>query len=218
MLPCEKEVVQIEYIDKSLTMEMLFDLAKTKREDMLAYKDLISYEKQVKNVYYTDFAPKPLINFQQQFQGTVNAGVRPNYIAAAFMTWAPGENVFMGTVTKIKAQKEKIKSKILDYQNKIRNIEQEIVSSYSTMQLTDRELPILKNRVDYSKKSIELAMARFNGGKGILLDVIEAQSTMIEAKVEYNSSIIKYNISQLDLLYQSGIIDKSDIQDKYNNN
>ena len=217
IMPCEKDVIGVDYLDKKLSMETLFDYARTKREDMLAYKDIISYEKQVKNVYYTEFMPKPLINFQQQFQGTVNAGVRPNYIAAAYMTWAPGENVIVGTVTKIKAQKERIQAKILEYQNQLRNIQQEIVSSFSTMQLTQRELPILKNRVDYSKKSVELAILRFNGGKGILLDVIQAQSTLVEANVEYNTSIIRYNISQLELLYESGIISYETIQEKYKN-
>ena len=215
MIPCEKDVTRIDYLDKDMPLEAFFELAKTNREDMLAFKDIISYEKQVKNVYYTEFMPKPLLNFQQQFQGTVNAGVRPNYIAAGYLTWAPGENIIMGTLTKIKAQKEKIKSKILEYQDKLRNIEQDIVSSYSTMELTNRELPILKNRVDYSKKSVELAMLRFNGGKGILLDVIQAQSTSVEANVEYNTSIIKYNVSQLDLLYQTGTINAQDIKEKY---
>ena len=184
---------------------------------MLAFKDIISYEKQLKNVMYTDFMPKPLLNFQEQFQGTINTSIRPNYIAAAYLTWMPGENVFMGTFTKIKAQKEKIKAKTLEYQEKLRDIEQQIVSSYSTFKLADGELPILENRVGYSKKSIELAMLRFNGGKGILLDVIEAQSTLVEAKVEYSSSVIKYNVSQLELLYQTGTINKDDIQEKYAN-
>ena len=217
MMPCEKDIVKIDYIDKTTQIDKLFDLAKTKREDMLAFEDVISYEKQIKNAIYTDFMPKPLLNFQEQFQGTINTSIRPNYIAAAYLTWMPGENIFFGTITKLKAQKERIKSKTLEYQEKLREIEQQIVTSYSTLLLTDRELPILKNRVDYSKKSIELAMLRFNGGKGILLDVIEAQSTLVEAKVEYSSSVIKYNVSQLDLLYQTGTINKDEIQEKYKN-
>ncbi len=217
MMPCEQDIVKIDYMDKNMPVETLFEFAKTKREDMLAFKDIISYEKQLKNVMYTDFMPKPLLNFQEQFQGTINTSIRPNYIAAAYLTWMPGENVFMGTFTKIKAQKEKIKAKTLEYQEKLRDIEQQIVSSYSTLKLADGELPILENRVGYSKKSIELAMLRFNGGKGILLDVIEAQSTLVEAKVEYSSSVIKYNVSQLELLYQTGTINKDDIQEKYAN-
>ena len=43
----------------------------------MAYKDLIAYEKQIRNVYYTDFVPKPLISYQQQL------GIKSDYTVKA---------------------------------------------------------------------------------------------------------------------------------------
>ena len=39
----------------------------------------------------TDFIPKPLVNFQQQFQGTAAANVNPNYILTGLLYWQPGK-------------------------------------------------------------------------------------------------------------------------------
>ena len=154
----------------------------------------------------TDFMPKPLLNFQEQFQGTLSSSIRPNYIAAAFITWQPGENTIMGTVTKIKSQNEKIKVRTLEFQNKLRQIEQVLVDALSVSDFSKKEMIVTKQRVDYSNDSIKLAMLRFNNGKGILLDIIQAQSEMTQARVGYVAAIAKYNIAQLELIYNSGTI------------
>jgi len=74
---------------------------------------------------------------------------------------------------------------------------------------------INKDRLDYSKESIKLAMLRFDNGRGILLDVIQAQSEATLARVEYAQSIAKYNISQAELLFNCGLIDVEHIAKNY---
>ncbi len=215
LMPFESDIEPLHLIDENIKIEDFFNMALNNRPDLKAYKDMIGYEKAIKNVYITEFIPKPLINFQQQFQGTINNSIDPNYIVAGYVTWQPGENIGIGTWTKIKAQKEKIKTRILEFQNKLRDIEQDIVNAYSTTTFNKKEMVITKQRVDYSNESIKLAMLRFNNGKGILLDVIQAQSQMTQARVEYVSAIIKYNISQAELLFYTGTIDKEKIIRNY---
>lgn len=215
LMPFEKDIEPLHLVDENIKIEEFFELAIKNREDLKAYSDLIAFEKQVKNTYVTDFFPKPLVDFQQQFQGTINHGVAPNYIVAGFLTWQPGENCIWGTMTKIKAQNELIKVRKLEYQNKLREIEQALVEALSSTNFNKKEMDITKNRVDYSNESIKLAMLRFNYGKGILLDVIQAQSEMTQARVEYVSAIIKYNISQSELLYNSGTINRDIIVENY---
>ena len=216
LMPFEDDIKPMNLVDSSLKLGDFFSLALENREDLKSYQDLISYEKQVKNIYMTDFMPKPLLNFQEQFQGTISTSVRPNYIAAAFVTWQPGENTIMGTVTKLKAQKEKIKVRTLEFQNKLRDIEQLLTDALSVFDFSKKEMIVTKQRVDYSNDSIKLAMLRFNNGKGILLDVIQAQSEMTQARIQYVATIAKYNIAQLDLLYNSGTISDDDIIKNYN--
>ena len=206
LMPFEDDIKPMHLVDDNLKIEDFFALALENREDLKSYKDLICYEKQIKSVYMTDFMPKPLLNFQEQFQGTLSTSIRPNYIAAAFITWQPGENTIMGTVTKIKSQNEKIKVRTLEFQNKLRQIEQILVDALSVSDFSKKEMLVTRQRVDYSNESIKLAMLRFNNGKGILLDIMQAQSEMTQARVGYVAAIAKYNIAQLELIYNSGTI------------
>ncbi len=211
LMPVEKEVDSLELIEKDIMLEHFIEMALNYREDLKEYKDLITYEKQRKNMIITDFIPKPSISFQGQYQGTLGNVIKPNYIATLYMNWLPDENSIWGSFERIKAQKEKIKIRILEYQNRYRNIQEQIVQNFSNVEFSKKQMLIAKSRVDFSLESIKLAMIRFNYGKGILLDVIQAQSQMTQARVEYVSSIIKYNIAQAQLLFDCGVINKEDI-------
>lgn len=215
LMPFEDDIKMLNLVDENKEVEYFFNLALQNREDLKSYKDLICYEKQQKNILITDFIPKPLVNFQQQFQGTLGANINPNYILTGLISWQPGENIIFGTVTKIKAQNEKIKLRKLQFENKIREIKQAIIDARSVSIFNEKELEINKKRMEYSFESIKLAMLRFNFGKGILLDVIEAQTEATTSRIEYVSSVIKYNISQAELLFNSGIITADDIIKNY---
>jgi outer membrane protein TolC len=206
LMPFENDIKKLDLVNENENIESFFKLALENREDLKAYKDLIGYQKQLKNVLITDFIPKPLVNFQQQYQGTVGNGVRPNYILTGLLYWQPGENTMFGTFTKIKAQKEKIKKVELELENKFRSIKQDIIDSRTTSIFNEKQLKINEKRMEYSLQSVKLAMLRFNYGRGILLDVIQAQSEATQSRVEYVASIIKYNISQAELLFNCGTI------------
>lgn len=215
LMPFEDNIKRMDLIDENVEVQNFFKLALENREDLKAYKELIVYQKQLKNVLITDFIPKPLVNFQQQFQGTIDYGVNPNYILTGLIYWQPGQNSAIGTITKIKAQNERIKKTQLEFENKYRNIQQGIIDSRSTSIFNEKQLKINKKRMEYSLQSVKLAMLRFNYGRGILLDVIQAQSEATLSRVEYVASIINYNISQAELLFHCGIISIDKIIQNY---
>jgi len=215
LMPCEHDVAILELVDVNQDVKKLFLSAVENREDLKNLKSLIKYQRNVKYTYLTEFIPKPYISFQEQFQGTVDHSVKPNYVLGGYIDWIPGQNTFFGTFTKVKAQKEIVKQSVLEFQNKLRNIQRDIISSVSNSIFNKKEMLTAKNRVDYSNESIKLAMGRFYNGQGILLDVIEAQSEVTQSRVEYINAIINYNIAQVELLYSIGKITKDKIVQNY---
>ncbi len=215
LMPFENEVNELDLIDYKKPIEELYNLALENREDLKSNKDLINYERQVKNTILTDFMPKPYVGYQQQFQGTAKTSIYPNYIIAGYLTWQPGEYLSVGTLKKIKVQNEKIKTKKLEYENNLRAIKENLIKAQSNSFFNKKQIEINKQRLDFSKESIKLATLRFNNGKGILLDIIEAQNEVTSARVQYVASIINFNISQLELLFNSGTITKEKILENY---
>lgn len=216
LMPFENDVKRLELVDKDIySVEKLMDLALKNREDLKSYKDLINSEVQKRKLILTEFMPHPHVIFQQQFQGTIATKINSNYILGAYLDWAPGENSAFGTITKYKSKKAEIKAMRLELENKLRNIQEALVNNYNASIFASRGIKITKARVDFAKESVKLAMLRFNYGKGILLDVIQAQSEATQARIEYVETIINYNISQIALLYNSGMIEKGIIVDNY---
>ena len=216
LMPFEEDVKEINMIDlEKFKIEDLFKLAISNRQDLKSYKNEINYQKEEKNVILTEFFPKPLLSYQQQFQGTLSSNIRPNYILTGLLEWAPGENLSLGTITKIKAKKEEIRAMQKELENKTRNIEEKIVNNYSASEFSKRGILITKERIEYAKESVKLAILRFDWGKGILLDVIQAQSQMTQARVEYAETVIKYNISQISLMFETGQLDKEKLISNY---
>ena len=216
LMPFEDDIKPIELTDEKTELEEYFKLAIANREDLKSYKDLISYEKQQKNIILTDFIPKPYIDYQQQFQGTINHSVKPNYTTALYISWMPGENLGVGTYTKIKAQNERIKVKKLEMENTLRRIKDNLISEYSSAYFCKKKISESKNRMNYTTESINLAMGRFNQGQGTLLDVIQAQTEATEARIGYVESVKEYNIAQAGLLFNTGTLNESIIKKNYN--
>ena len=48
---------------------------------------------------------------------------------------------------------------------------------------------------------------RLDAGTGILIDVIQAQSQKTIARIEHLQAVIDYNINQVEILFDEGIID-----------
>ncbi len=216
LMPFENDIKPIELTDDKTQLEDYFKLAIANREDLKSYKDLISYEKQQKKVILTDFIPKPYIDYQQQFQGTVNHSVKPNYTTAFYLSWMPGENLGIGTYTKVKAQNERIKIKKLEMENKLRQIKDALISEYSSSYFCKKKILESKNRMDYTTESINLAMGRFNQGQGTLLDVIQAQTEATEARIGYIESVKEYNLAQAGLLFNTGTLSENIVKKNYN--
>jgi len=102
-----------------------------------------------------------------------------------------------------------------EYENKTREIEVKITDYYSSSLLTQRAILITKQRTLYALEAVKLAMLRFKYGKGIMLDIIQAQSEMTQARAQYIETIIKYNISQLSLLFETAQMTKEKIIENY---
>ena len=215
LMPFESDVKKINLVDEATPIDDLFNIALINREDFKEFKDLIDYEKQLKKVLYTEFIPKPYIDYQGQFQGTLGHSVKPNYIMSLTIDWMPGENFGIGTYTKIKAQREQIKIKELEYIKRKREVKQNLIESHATSEFNNKAIEESKKRVKYALESIDMAMTQFTHGEGTWLDIIQAQTELTEARLEQVNAIVQYNIAQMELLYYSGQMSAKTIVDNY---
>lgn len=215
LYPIEDEVVPNNLVDKNMTIDEMYKIAFENRKDIKAINNKISAMKNERRVIYTEFSPKPRIFYQNQQQGTANIGLRENNVIGLYVDWNLGEGLGLGTVTKIKAKTHEINAEIYNLTNQLRDIKEQLLNSYYNSELLLKRIDITKEQVDYATESVLLAEMRMDAGEGILIDVIQAQSQKTTARIEYLNAIIEYNINQVELLFDEGIIDIDKILKDY---
>ncbi|MCK7502891.1 MAG: TolC family protein [Desulfobacterales bacterium] len=97
-----------------------------------------------------------------------------------------------------------------------RNIEQSIVNAFYSSISAKELVQSSYSQVASAQESLRLAMIRLEAGVGIYTDVINAQLTETQARINYLNSIIGYNIAQAQLLYDMGIISANSLLEGYN--
>lgn len=207
LYPIENEVSPNNLVDKDISLDELYKIANENRKDLKAMRNKINALKNEKRSIYTEFYPKPRVSYRRQSEGTAKLGLGGADVIALYVNWNLGKNIGAGTITQAKAKEHEINSVICDLANQIRDIKEKLLNSYYNSKLLLRRIDITGEQVNYATESVLLAEMRLDAGEGILIDVIQAQSQKTIARIEYLQAVIEYNINQVELLFDEGIID-----------
>ena len=143
-------------------------------------------------------------------------GVYPNNVVGAYLDVPVGSRLGAGTITKAKSMQAQIDSASYNLEQLLRNIKENIISNYYRAQILKERIEIARRQVEYASDSVRLAELRLDAGEGILIDVIQAQTIKNNARIELLSTIVDYNINQIQLLYDNGTISYENIVKNYN--
>ena len=201
-------------LEKAILYENSFDYESLINE-CIQNIDVITDLKQEKNKVYTEFVPKPRFLYQGQFQGTARAGVYSNNVIGGYIDIPLGSRLGVGTITKAKSVQSLIDAEMHSLEQLLRNIRENIIANYYNAQILKDRIEIAKKQVEYASDSVTLAELRLDAGEGILIDVIQAQTIKNNARIELLSTIVDYNINQIQLLYDNGTISYENIVQNY---
>ncbi|MBQ3102364.1 TolC family protein [bacterium] len=217
LCPKETEIKMYKLIDENITTGELAMSAIKERQDVKSLEEKIKSLEYEKKSLYSEYIPKADITAQYSSQGTINIGFGQNLQVIANLNIPIGKNLGINTLNKIKAKEAEIKMYEHQLQEKKRDIEKNIISSYYKSKVSKDRAEIAEKQIGYATESVNLAELRLDTGEGILLDVIQAQTLKTQARIEYLDMVINYNINQVELLYSAGLISKMAILREYEN-
>ncbi len=211
LCPKEDEIKMRELIGEEIMPHELAMSAIKERQDIKSLEEKIKSLKYEKKSLLAEYIPQADIKAQYSTQGTINIGFGQNLQVIANLDIPLGKNLGIGTLNKVKAKDAEIKMCEHQLLEKKREIERDIISSYYKSKTSKDRARIAKKQIDYATESVNLAELRLDAGEGILLDVIQAQTLKTQARVEYLDTVINYNINQIELLYNAGLVTKGAI-------
>jgi len=118
-------------------------------------------------------------------------------------------SLFDGGVNKAKIEQAEIKLAQVDQSEKqVRQlIEFEVRSAYLNMKEAEKLIKIAEEGIQNSQESFRIAQVKYNEGIATNTEVIDAQSTLIEAETNYLNALYDYNINRAALVKATGIGD-----------
>lgn len=215
IMPVETKAKLTQLVDERETVEGLYNIALLSREDLKAKMQEIESLKQLKYATYTDFVPKVSVNAQLGGEGTAEEGVSRNNIVGFFANVPIGQNLGVGTITKAKAQQKEIEAMEFEVKQLQHNIKEGIMNAYYNSTANEQREKISRKQIEYTQESTQIAEIRFRLEQGIFLDVIQAQHLNIDSRLEYINLITEYNINQVDLLFETGVISPANVLRNY---
>ncbi len=131
--------------------------------------------------------------------------MRKSYSIGYRMDWNfPG--LGLGSLTSIEAARHNARIALLNSNQSLINVLQQVRESYLNSQTAERQIEVADKAVISSTEELRLARVRLANGVGTNIDVINAQRDFITALVNKANAIITFNLAQVQLLHDTGLI------------
>jgi len=204
--PFESEVSKREIFIDKFNLDELFEIALSAREDIKAMRQKIKADTVKKHSNISDVLPDFILSYNDGLAGTRRTGLNENSSFVFTSTISLGKNLLAGTITKMKAEDALIKSEEIELEKKKDNIRTSILSAVLTRDNAKSGIKASEEEFEASNESLKLAIGAYKTGQGAFVDVLDAQTIKTQAKLNINRNIIDYNKSQLQLLFETGLI------------
>lgn len=159
-----------------------------------------------RNALFTEFVPDVKFTYIHARYGTRRVGTFPSDTFTINLSAPLGQNCGVGTLTRVKSSNYKIQSAQYELEQHTRDIEESIITSTQNSKSAEERIEASKKEVFASGKSLENAIVLMNVGEQTFIDVIQAQSLKVSAQVGLTQNITDYNIAQVQILFDAGII------------
>ncbi len=213
--PFETSINKREMINKEFDIDELYFIAEKTREDIKSLKAQIKADELKKQANYTDIIPDFTVSYKEGYAGTRRTGLRENASLLFNASISVGKNSLAGTLTQLKADDEYLKNQIIQLKKKEQEIQTAILTSYLSKENALKSIEASEKEFEAAQESLKLAIESYKTGQSAFTDVLDAQSVKTNAKLNLVRNTIEYNKSQIQLLFESGIISYSALLTDY---
>ena len=115
-------------------------------------------------------------------------------------------NFGVPSIAAVNAARANARIALLNSNQALINVFQQVRESYLNSQTAERQIEVADKAVISSTEELRLSRVRLANGVGTNIDVINAQRDFITALVNKANAIITFNLAQVQLLHDTGLI------------
>jgi outer membrane protein TolC len=200
--PVDNTLKPIQLIDSTIKLPQLLQMAMANRPDVKAMVESINEARSRYASTRAQLLPTVTVSGFKRRVGPQNQ-LQPSHEVFASISY---DARYMGLelLSQLGQEKARVKEMMLQKEKQLYDIQRELSESYLSSNLFQEQIKINEQKVKVAEESFRVARHRRMSGTGISLDVVQAEKDLSEARQEYYTVVMNYNIAQLKLLFQTG--------------
>lgn len=215
LIPAEKEVTAKTLFKECFDLNKVTEIALKNKPELDIAKLNLAAIRAKRNSGYSIYFPNVSVTTSVNGIGESISNLLENDSVALLVNWQGGQGMGLQGYTAIKALNEQVKEAKLKTIDTQRTVEQSLVNSFYNTLSAKELITASASQAAAAKESLRLSIVRLKAGVGIYTDVIAAQLTETQARINYLNSLINYNISQSQLLFDMGVISPANLLEGY---
>ena len=209
LVPSVREVRQITLVRDDISIDQLLETAAQYRPDLEAVRSLLlASQADTGATAWGGFGP------QLQAGYTVN-GIK-TYWPGKNYDWKEQQKAGVGagfafgasTFGNLKTSQAQQRTAALDVQRQTDLVQAAVVSAQQNIATNAKLIPVAREQLDAAQEALRLTQANLQAGTALVVDVLQAQNAVDDARLRYVTAIVHYNQSQVNLLAALGILDQ----------
>lgn len=185
--------------------EELKEIAYDNRPELKQAEKNIHISKLNKKLSLAEYIPQATVYFSfYHIQGSglypANNGVLGANVSYDFWQW--NKKGFA-----VKEQSAEVRKSKLDYESTKNSIAIDVETSLNSVKEAADSIRVSKNNVELATESLRITKNRYDVGLAIVLDLLDDQSNLLDAQIQYASSLYDYQTYIIDLKKTLGVLD-----------
>lgn len=227
LVPDDKDIKVKEIFKDCFDLDKAKEIAMSTRPDLQAAKFDIEVVRQRRNKIYANYLPDIALFGVSSEQGIVGNTIAPNHQFGVVAGWNikyryndevsyyAGQGLGLIGYTNIKSRTAELNESKLTYVKKSRDIEENLVRTFFNTVAARSIIDSTWAELQAAAESRNISVLRLKSGLGSFIDVLQAQSTYTTAKINHLAAVLGYDKSQVELLFEMGVISVNNILEGY---
>jgi outer membrane protein TolC len=209
LVPSARRLGQVTLVREDVPIDELLAIAAKYRPDLEAVRSLLLATRgdtgatiwggvgpQLQAAYTVNGLKTDLLGKNLDWKEQQKAGIGAGFALGA------------STFGNIKTAQANERSAMVDVERQLDLVRAAVVSAQQNSTTNAKLIPVSRRQLDSAQEALRLTQANLQAGTALVVDVLQSQNAVDDARLRYVAAVVHYNQSQINLLAALGLIDR----------
>jgi outer membrane protein TolC len=210
LIPKADEIAATKLVRDNLGIEDMLNIAVAWRPDLQSVRRFAEAAgADASGVVWGGVGPQLQAGYQAGGLQSQTSGQTFNMQEQQIASASAGFSLSLSILGRIKTANAVERQALLDTERTLIAVRTDVVRTSQQSATQAKLIPLAKQQVDSATEALRLARENLEAGNGLVIDVLQAEDALNDARQRYTGAVVEYDKSQVNLLTALGLLDKT---------